>query len=119
VLLLFTAVVLAFNLLDVLTTWMVVSRGGVESNPLILALGGPFTPLALFLKLVVVPTVVIIVGWWAAYRAKDPKQGFVTLMPAAMVFGSAVVNNVMVAAKKARKVVKRGGLSPATRPLVP
>ena len=98
---------LALNLADVITTWVAVSTGrGVEENPFVLMLGGPFTPAALFLKLIVVPGAVLSVAWYLARRFKDPRLGMALIAPVAM-YAAVVTNNVMVAAKKVEKTAKK------------
>ena len=99
---------LALNLADVITTWVAISTGrGIEANPLVLLLGGPFTPLAFFLKLIVVPGAILGVAWYLARRFKDPRLGVATIIAPVAMYAAVVANNVMVAAKKVEKTTKK------------
>jgi hypothetical protein len=100
-------VFLAVNTVDVVTTWLGVSSGkAVEANPIVLLLGGPFSPAALFVKLALIPTAILGVTWWLAHRMKDPRLGMAALITPAIIFGTAVANNVIVIAKKVKKIGK-------------
>ncbi len=102
------AIFLAVNTADVVTTWIGVSSGkAVEANPIILLLGGPFTPLALFVKLALIPTAILGLSWWLARRTKEPRLGMAAIIAPAITFGTVVANNVIVAAKKVEKVAKK------------
>ncbi|MGA8856800.1 MAG: DUF5658 family protein, partial [Candidatus Bathyarchaeia archaeon] len=84
---------LALNLADVVSTWIALSAGrGIEANPIVLLLGGPFSPIAFFLKLVVVPGAILCVAWWLARRSKDPRLGIATILGPAVVYAAAVAN---------------------------
>lgn len=100
---------LALNLVDVASTWIAlfVTRRGVEANPIVLLLGGPFSPAALFLKLVVAPGAILVVVWWMARRAKDPRMAMATLIVPVAMYAAVVANNVMVAVKKVEKTAKK------------
>jgi hypothetical protein len=101
---------LAFNLADVVSTWIGIASGkGVEANPVVLLLGGPFSPLSLFLKVVVVPAAILGVGYWLGRRFKDPRLGMAVIIPPAVAFAAAAANNVIVAAKKVKKIVASKG----------
>ncbi len=101
------AILLAVNTADVVTTWLGVSSGkAVEANPIILLLGGPFTPAALFVKLALVPMAILGLSRWLARRTKDPRLGMAAIIAPAITFGTAVANNVIVVAKKVKKNAK-------------
>jgi hypothetical protein len=102
------AALLTLNLADLITTWYVVGSGrGVEANPIAGLLGGPFSPLELVLKVVVFPVSVLGVAWWLTRRFKDSRPAMVAIIAPAAVYAAAVANNVIVAAKKAKKTVAR------------
>ena len=98
------AILLTLNTVDVVMTWFGVSSGkAVEANPIVLLLGGPFSPVALFVKLVLIPTAILGVTWWLVRRTKEPGLGMAAIIAPAIVFGVAVANNVIVVAKKVKK----------------
>jgi hypothetical protein len=102
------AILLLLNLADVVSTWIALSTGRrIEANPIVLLLGGPFSPLSFFLKLVVVPGAILGVAWYLARRFKDPRLGMATLVAPAAMYAAVVANNVMVAAKKVEKTAKK------------
>lgn len=104
ILLLLTVGLLVFNAADVVSTWIAISSGrGMEANRFIIQLGGPFTPAALLLKLVVVPGAILGIAWWMAYRWKAPEVAAATILVPAAMYAGLVANNVMVAAKKVKK----------------
>jgi Domain of unknown function (DUF5658) len=108
IIIILAAILLALNLADIISTWIALSTGnGVEANPLVLLLGGPFSPAALLLKLVVIPGAILGVAWWIARQWKYPKLAMATVIMPAAVFAAAVANNVMVAAKKVEKTTKK------------
>lgn len=91
-------ILLVLNIADVVSTWVVISNGkGYEANPFLQILGGPFSPPILFLKLFIIPIAMIGMAWWVGRRAEDARAGLLTIIPATVVFGTAVANNVMVA----------------------
>jgi hypothetical protein len=97
------------NFADFLTTWIGISSGkGVEANSFWIALGGPFSPPAIFVKLAVVPAIILGVAWGIVRKFEDPRLAIVTIIPATVVLAHAVANNVQVIAKKTRKIVSRG-----------
>ncbi|MGD0175820.1 MAG: DUF5658 family protein [Candidatus Bathyarchaeia archaeon] len=99
---------LALNLADVVSTWIAVSTGrGIEANSIVLLLGGPFSPVAFLLKLVVVPAAILGIAWYLACRFKDPRLGMATIIAPTAMYAVAVANNVMVAAKKVEKAAKK------------
>lgn len=99
---------LALNLADVVSTWIAINTGrGIEANPVMLLLGGPFSPMAFFLKLVAVPCAILGIAWYLAHRFKDPRLAMATVIMPAAVFAAAVANNVMVAAKKVEKTARK------------
>jgi hypothetical protein len=99
---------LAFNAADVVSTWIAISSGrGMEANRFILQLGGPFTPIALLLKLVIIPGAILGFAWWLAYRWKAPEVAAATILVPAAMYAGLVANNIMVAAKKVEKVAKK------------
>lgn len=101
------AALLLLNLADVVSTWIAVSTGkGVEANPLVLLLGGPFSPVSFFLKVVVIPAAILSVAVWMARRS-NLKLAMATILLPAAVFATAVANNVIVAAKKVEKTAKK------------
>ena len=103
---LLAAALLVLNFADFATTYVAVISGkGVESNPIILLLGGPLSPQAIFLKLILIPGIVLGVAWWLARKLKDPRPSMAAIIPVATIFGYAVANNVLVITKKARKIV--------------
>ena len=74
ILIILAVILLALNLADVVSTWIALSTGrGIEANPIVLLLGGPFSPAAFFLKLVVIPGAILGVAWYLARRFKDPQ----------------------------------------------
>lgn len=104
VLYLVAVILLVLNLADVVSTWVVISNGkGYEANPVLHILGGPFSPAALFLKLFIVPFALVGMAWWVGHRANGAKAGLLTIIPATVVYGAAVANNIIVAAKKVKK----------------
>jgi predicted permease len=108
ILIVLAALLLVLNLADVVSTWIALSSGrGIEANPFILFLGGPFTPIAFTLKLVVVPAAMLGVAWYMARRFKDPRLGMATLIAPAAMYAAVVANNVVVAAKKVEKTAKK------------
>jgi hypothetical protein len=95
---------LAFNAADVVSTWIAISSGrGMEANRFIIQLGGPFTPIALILKLVIIPGAILVVAWLMAYRWKTPEVAAATILVPAAMYATLVANNVMVATKKVKK----------------
>jgi hypothetical protein len=99
---------LVLNLADAVSTWIGASSGkGVEGNFLVLMLGGQFSVPTLFLKLIVVPVAVTGVAWGVSHRFKDTRLGLAVILPAAAVYAAAVANNVIVAAKKVKKVARK------------
>ena len=100
-------ILLALNAADVVSTWIALNTGAIEANPLVLLLGGPFSPIALFLKLAVVPGTIIGVAWYMARRFKDPRFGIATIAAPVAMYAAVVANNVMVAAKKVEKTAKK------------
>ena len=70
-------------------------------------LGGPFSPAAFFLKLVLVPAAILGVAWGIAHRWKDPRLGMATIILPAAVFATAAANNIIVATKKVEKAAKK------------
>jgi len=100
---------LACNAADVLTTWLAIRSGkGAEANPLILLSGGPFSPLALTLKLVIVPGIILAVAWLLWRISKQP-LAFVAILPSAVGLAVVSVHNLMIAiAGKKPKPVGRG-----------
>jgi hypothetical protein len=101
------ATLLVLNLADVVSTWISVSSGkGVEGNFLVLMLGGPFSAPALFLKLIVVPAAIVLAAWGVSRRFKDTRLGVAVILPAVAVYVVAVANNVIVAAKKVKKIAR-------------
>jgi hypothetical protein len=108
ILIILAAILLALNAADVVSTWIAVSSGrGIEANPIVLLLGGPFSPIAFFLKLAVVPGAILAVAWWIAHRTKNPRLGMATIIAPAIVYATAVANNVLVAAKKVEKTAMK------------
>jgi predicted permease len=108
ILIILAIILLALNLADAVSTWISLSTGrGIEANPIVLLLGGPFSPASFFLKLVVVPAAILGVAWWITRRSKDSRLGIATLIMPVAVFATAVANNVMVAAKKVEKTAKK------------
>lgn len=105
ILIILAAVLLTVNLADVVSTWvaLLVTRRGVEANLIVLLLGGPFSPAALILKLVVIPGVILVVAWYLTRRFKDPRLGIATIIAPVVMYAAVVANNVIVAAKKAQK----------------
>jgi hypothetical protein len=102
------AALLALNIADLATTWFMISNGkGVEANPIVLFLGGPFSPLEIFLKVVVFPTTILAIAWWLAHKAKNAKLAVAAMIPPVIVMGAVVANNVIVAAKKVAKKVEK------------
>lgn len=114
ILIILAASLLILNLADVVSTWIVLSTGrGIEANPFVLLLGGPFSPTAFLLKLILIPGAILVVAWYLARRFKDPRLGIATIIAPVAMYAAVVANNVMVAAKKvektARKAVKDAG----------
>lgn len=108
ILILLAAILLALNLADTISTWIVISTGkGVEANPFVLIMGGPFSPLELVMKLVVFPAAVLTVAWWLFHKLKEARLAMLAIIPTAVGLGVVVVNNVMVAAKKVEKTAKK------------
>jgi hypothetical protein len=108
VLVVLAAILLTINVADVVSTWIVVTTGrGVEANPFVLLLGGPFSSVSLFMKLFVFPVSILCVAWWLVHRSKNPKLAMATVIMPAAVIATAVANNVIVAAKKVEKVAKK------------
>jgi len=106
ILIILVVALLILNLVDVVSTWIALSTGlGVEANPLVLLLGGPFSPIALFLKLIMIPTAILGVAWYMA--RKDLRVGIVTIAAPVALYAAVVANNVMVAAKKVEKTAKK------------
>ncbi|MGA2971889.1 MAG: DUF5658 family protein [Candidatus Bathyarchaeia archaeon] len=109
ILIILAASLLLLNLADVASTWIAISTGkGIEANPIVLLLGGPFSPVSFFMKLVVIPAAILCFAWWLARWSKDPRLAIATLIMPAGVLAAAVANNVMVAAKKVEKTAKKG-----------
>ncbi len=107
-LLVLAASLLTLNMADLATTWFLISNGkGVEANPIILLLGGPFSPLELLMKVAVFPATVLGIAWWLAHKSKDPRLGIAAIIPATVMIGTAVANNVIVAAKKVKKIANQ------------
>jgi hypothetical protein len=99
---------LALNAADVISTWIAVSSGrGVEANPIVLVLGGPFSPLSLLMKLVVIPGATLGFAWWLAYRWKEPRLAMATIVVPAAMYAGLVANNIMVATKKVKKTAMK------------
>jgi hypothetical protein len=108
ILIILAAAVLVLNLADVVSTWIALSSGrGVEANPFVLFLGGPFSPLSLYLKLILIPAAMLIAAWYLAHQFKDPRLGIAAFITPAVGYAVVVANNVMVAAKKVEKVAKK------------
>jgi hypothetical protein len=104
ILIILAVALLSLNMADLVTTWFVISSGkGIEANPIALMLGGPLSPVELFLKVVAFPATVLGLTWYLARKFKDPRLGMVTLLAPVVVYATAVANNVMVAAKKVEK----------------
>jgi hypothetical protein len=98
------AALILLNFADFVSTWIIISSGrGYESNPVVIYFGGPFSPLAIFVKLILIPTVTI--GIVLALTRKGPavKMGTLGLLPAVVVLAGTVANNVVVVAKKVKK----------------
>ena len=98
---------LIFNLTDLLTTWIGISSGrAVEANPIVLLEGGPFSPLALTLKLLLVPGVVLTVAWILAHRWKDPNLALLAVLPHTVGFAAVTAHNLMItiAGKKPKPI---------------
>lgn len=107
ILIILAAILLALNAADVISTWLAIATGrGFEANPIVLLLGGPFSPTAFLLKLVVVPGSILGVAWWLARRWKNPMLGMAAIIAPAAVYATAVANNVIVATKKVKKTVR-------------
>ena len=107
-LLIIAAVLLVLNFADFLTTLFGITyRGALESNTVMLALGGPLSPASILLKLVVFPGLVLGAAWWLTRKFKDPLPAMALIVPSAIMFGHAVANNVVVIAKKAHKIAGR------------
>lgn len=105
---LLAAVLLVLNFADFATTWVGVSGGkGVEANPFWAMLGGPLSPLGVFVKLLLVPGIILGSAWWLTRKFKDPKVAMAAILPATTIFAHAVANNVLVIVKKARKIIGR------------
>ena len=99
---------LALNMADAISTWIAISTGrGFEENPIVLLLGGPFTPAALLLKLIITPAAILGVAWYMARRFKDPRLGIATIIAPVAMYAAVVANNVMIAAKKVEKTTKK------------
>jgi hypothetical protein len=108
VLIILAAILLSLNLADVVSTWIAISTGrGIEANPFIILLAGPFSPIALFLKLAVVPGAILGVAWWIARRSKDPRLAMATIIAPVAMYAAVVANNVMIAAKKVEKTARK------------
>lgn len=104
---LIVAMLLILNFADFVSTWITIASGkGVEANPIVIMLGGPFSPTALFLKLVAIPAAIVTGAWLLTRKGKDPRLAMATVIMPAIVFGTAVANNVIVAAKKVKKNAK-------------
>jgi Domain of unknown function (DUF5658) len=103
------ALLIIFNLTDVLTTWFgISSRKAVEANPLVIAMGGPFSPLALTIKLLVAPGIILTAAWLLAHRWKDPNLAIAAVLPNAVGLAAVTAHNLMIAiAGKKPKPVKR------------
>jgi membrane protease YdiL (CAAX protease family) len=74
----------------------------MKPNPLVMLLDGRVPAIAFFLKLVVIPTAILSVVSWIAYRRKDPRLATVIMLAAA-------ANNALVAARKVKKTVAKEG----------
>lgn len=99
------AALLVLNFADFLTTWFAITyQGALESNGVLLMLGGPLSRPSIVLKLVVMPCLILGAAWWATRKFKDPLPAVALIVPSVVMFGSAVVNNVWVIRKKVRKI---------------
>jgi hypothetical protein len=107
ILIVLAIILLALNAADVVSTWIALNTGAIEANPLVLLLGGPFSPIALFLKLIIIPSVILGVAWYMACKFKDPRLGIATIVAPVVMTAGVVANNVMVAAKKVEKTAKK------------
>lgn len=108
ILLVLVASLLTLNLADVVSTWIALGTGkGFEANPFVMLLGGPFSPNALFLKLVLIPSAILGLAWYLARRFKDPRLGMAMFVAPVAMYAAVVANNVIVAAKKVEKVAKK------------
>jgi hypothetical protein len=67
-------------------------------------LGGPFSLPAILVKLLVLPGLILSGAWWLNRKFNDPAPAMAILITPAMVFASAVANNVVVMTKKVRKI---------------
>jgi len=103
------ALLIIFNLTDTLTTWLGISSGrAVEANPLVIAMGGPFSPLALTVKLLVVPGLVLTVAWLLAHRWKEPNLAILAVLPNTIGLAAVTAHNLMIAiAGKKPKLIRR------------
>lgn len=110
---LLVAALLVLNFSDFATTWFGITyRGDLESNSFMLMLGGPFSPMSILLKLVIVPGLILSGAWWLNHKFKDPLPAMAILISPAVVFASAVANNVVVMTKKVQKIAGRNQPSP-------
>jgi hypothetical protein len=109
VLIAIAALFLIFNLTDILTTWIAISSGrGVEANPLVLLEGGPFSPLSLVLKLLVIPGIVLTGAWLIAHKWKDPNLALAAILPNTIGLAAVTAHNLMVTiAGKKPKPIRR------------
>ena len=102
------AILVALNAADTISTWIVISTGkGVEANPFVLIMGGPFSPVELVMKLVVLPAAILTVAWWLFHKLKAPRLAMLAIIPTALGLGVVVANNVIIAAKKVEKTAKK------------
>ena len=91
------ALFLIFNLTDILTTWFAISSGrGVEANPLVLLERGPFSPLSLVLKLLIIPGIILTAAWLIVRKWKDPNLALVAILPNTIGLAAVTVHNLMV-----------------------
>jgi hypothetical protein len=102
-----TIVFLILNFADFATTYIGITSGkAVEANPIWFALDGPLAPAAIFVKLAVIPAFILGTAWLLWRRFKDSNLNMAVIIPASAVLAGVVANNVIIIAKKARKVVR-------------
>lgn len=75
-------------------------------------LGGPFSSMSILLKLVIIPGSIIGGAWWLNRKFKDLFPAMAILISPAVVFASAVANNVVVMTKKVQKIAGKDQSSP-------
>ena len=104
-----TMVFLTVNFLDFLSTAIGIMSGrGVEANPIINWMGGPFSLVALVYKFAIFPAIILFPAYLLINKYKN-SQFAITLMGAVSgVLGFVVINNVKILFARAEICPKCG-----------